>query len=406
MTRDLSVCATVMLLTTGLMITARDFSPGTSPAAVFQLPAIAPTPLIPNADPVRSCESLHLVTLPNTTVNSATIDQGSDTVPASCRVTATVTHPPAGDRIKVFIGLPMKNWNGRFQGTGGDGFSGGDANNVRLPLTLGYAAGATDTGHEGRGASFALDATGRLNWHSIRDNAQLGIHEMTTTGKALTEAFYGKAPARSYFRGCSAGGRQGLMEAQRFAADYDGILAGAPGIHVPKVSVAQLWGAVLMQEAGNVMPACKFDTATAAAVAACDTIDGVRDSVIEDPRLCKFDPRILIGTVAGDCGTFTLADADVIARIWEGPRRRDGSFMWYGLERGGDFGGFARTEGTPLAPRPNGLALEWFRYFLNQDPHWEFAGLTRASYRAVLGSVGRGVRRGLLRRQPESVRVP
>jgi feruloyl esterase len=327
---------------------------------------------------VRSCESLLSIRLSNTVIDSATVDTGDDRVPASCRITATVTHPPAGDEVKVFIALPLKNWNGRFQGTGGEGFSGGDRNYVRRPLGSRYAAAATDAGHQTSGGSFALDSTGRLNWHAIRDYAQVGIHEMTTTGKALTEAFYGRPPARSYFEGCSTGGRQALMEAQRFANDYDGIVAGAPNINLPQLLVAHLWVAVLMQETKNLLQPCKLRAATAAALAACDAIDGVKDNVIDDPRLCTFDPSRLIGIPAGECGAMTSADAGMIARIWEGPRRRDGSFMWYGPERGAVLD--EMVDGATLAPRPNRMALEWWRFFLIQDPRWELSGLTRASF--------------------------
>ena len=163
-----------------------------------------PKPLFPETAPVCSCADLMKLSLPNTTIDSAVVDPSD----GSCRVTATVTHPPAGDRVKVFIGLPMKGWNGRFRGTGGGGFVGGHPNSLRGPVSLGYAAGATDTGHEGGSASFALDANGRLNWPLIQDNAYLGIHEMTVLGKSLAQAFYGKAPGLLFcgqFNGRSSG---------------------------------------------------------------------------------------------------------------------------------------------------------------------------------------------------------
>ena len=127
----------------------------------------APKPLFPGAAPFCRCESLSKVSLPNTTIDSAAIDPTN----GWCRVTATVTHPPSGDRVKVWIGLPVTNWNGRFRGNGGGGFLGGSASSLRGPVALAYAAGATDTGHDGGSGSFALDANGRLNWQSIRDNA-------------------------------------------------------------------------------------------------------------------------------------------------------------------------------------------------------------------------------------------
>jgi feruloyl esterase len=117
-----------------------------------------PKPLIANAKPVRSCESLTMVALPNTTIESAVIDPNN---PGVCRVTAFTTHPPTGDRVRIWVGIPTSNWNGRFLGTGGGGFVGGSPQGINQPVALGYAAGATDTGHEGGSGSFALDANGQ-----------------------------------------------------------------------------------------------------------------------------------------------------------------------------------------------------------------------------------------------------
>jgi hypothetical protein len=333
-----------------------------------------------SAQPVRACESLLSLKLPNTTIDSAAVEAASGNRPAACRVTASVTHPPAGDRVRIFIGLPLSNWNGRFQGVGGGGFSGGSANAVIAPTAQGYAAGSTDTGHEGSSGSFVLDSTGRLNWQLFRDNAYLGIHEMTTTAKALLEAFYGKPANRSYFNGCSTGGRQGLAEAQRYPTDYDGILSGAPAVNWTKLHVEQMWGELVMLEAKDFLPACKFAAATAAAIVSCDMGDGVKDGVIGDPRACMFDPRQLIGTSAPNCEAFTATDAEVIRKIWRGPRRRDGSFLWYGLPRGADFMGVSATAGSPPVGRPMPITLEWWRYFLNQNPQWDWTALTPALY--------------------------
>jgi len=343
----------------------------------------APKPLVRNTTPARTCESLKTVSLPDTTIDSAVVDNGDASIPASCRITAIVTHPPAGDAVKVFIALPMTGWNGRFRGEGGGGFSGGSAGAVRAPLAQGYAAGSTDTGHEGGSGSFALDSSNRLQWQLIRDNAYLGVHDMTVTGKALVEQFYGTAPVKSYWNGCSTGGRQGLSEAQRYPADYDGILAGAPAINWSQLHVEQMWATVLMAETKNPIPMCKYTAASAAAVAACDSIDGVKDGVIEDPARCTFDPKTLVGQ-STDCGVFSDADATIIAKIWEGPRRQNGSFLWYGLSRGADFSGLSGTGpapgGTGLVPRPNGITLEYWRYFLKQNPQWDPLTLTYGTY--------------------------
>jgi feruloyl esterase len=285
-----------------------------------------------------------------------------------------------GDKVRIWVAIPMANWNGRFMGTGGGGFSGGSQGNVNQPLALGYAAGATDTGHEGASGSFALDANGRLNWQLIRDNAHLGIHEMTVTGKALTQALYGAAPKYSYFNGCSTGGRQGLMEAQRYPDDYNGIVAGAPAINWQKLHPQQMWGTVVMNAMNNPVAVCKLQAATAAAIGACDGIDGVTDSLIEDPARCAYDPKALVGTSAGECGTFTQTDADVIRKMWEGPKTTDGKFLWYGLPRGADLTALWASRGTPLKAQAFGISLEWFRYFLSQNPQLDAATITPDLY--------------------------
>jgi feruloyl esterase len=336
-----------------------------------------PKPAIPQPKAVRTCESLASVVLPNTTIESAAVDPNN---PAVCRVTAITTHPPAPDKIRIWVAIPTSNWNGRFVGTGGGGLVGGNAAGVNQPVAQGFAAGATDGGHEGGSGTFALDANGRLNWEAIRNFAHVGIHEMTVTGKALTQAMYGVAPRYSYFNGCSTGGRQGLMEAQRYPQDYNGILSAAPAINWNRFHLQHLWGPVVMNEAGNPVAACKLAAANAAAITACDGIDGVKDGVVEDPKRCTYDPKPLLGTSAGDCGPFTDADVNVIRKLWEGPRRADGRFMWYGLPRGADMNALWTSRGTPPRPVPFGLSMDWFRYFLTQDPKFDGNSVTPGAY--------------------------
>ncbi len=170
------------------------------------------------------------------------------------------------------------------------------------------------------------------------------------------------------------------MEAQRYPQDYDGIVSGAPAINWDRLHPQQLWGPVLLNAAGNPIPACKLAAATAAAIAACDGIDGVKDGVIEDPTRCNYDPKALIGFSAGDCGSFTEADVNLIREFWEGPRRQDGSFLWYGLARGADLNTLWGSRGTPLKPQPFGITLDWFRYFLTQNPQLDWATITPEAY--------------------------
>src|SRR5256884_2729303 len=128
-----------------------------SAIAFVRAAELPPKPLFPGAAPVCPCESLAKVSLLNTTIDSA----GLDPTDGSCRVTATVTHPPSGDRVKVFIGLPATNWNGRFRGNGGGGVFRGSAGSLRGPVAQGYAAGATDTGHESGRGRFCARPDGR-----------------------------------------------------------------------------------------------------------------------------------------------------------------------------------------------------------------------------------------------------
>ena len=317
-----------------------------------------PSAIFPGAAPVMPCEALRRVSIPDGTIDSTAI-AASD---GSCRVTATVVHPPAHNAIGVFIALPSKGWNGRFRGTGGGGYAGGSIESLNVPVSKGYAVGATDTGNKDGTAKFALDAHGKPAWQRMRENAYVGIHDMTVVGKALTQAFYGKAPRYAYFVGGSTGGRQALTEAQRYPQDYDGILALYPAIARERYVPAQLWPQILMREANDFLPREKREAATAAAVKACDGADGVIDGVIGDPTRCKYDPTALVGTKVGD-STFTVTDARIIRGIWEGPRAHDGSFLWWGPTPGTDLSVLTDTGGAPPMGKPCEEGLDWFRYF-------------------------------------------
>jgi pimeloyl-ACP methyl ester carboxylesterase len=354
---------------------------GAANAIGYTQPANAPrpaatfAPLFPDAAPVCTPEDLRKVSIPNTTIDSVVVDATE----GSCRITATVTHPPANDRVKVFIALPLKGWNGRFRGNGGGGFMTGNPTSLRGPVMQGFATGTTDGGHEGANPSFALDANGRLDWQALRNFAYLGLHDTAVVGKALVQAFYGRSPRYSYFVGNSTGGRQGLMLAQRYPEDYDGILSGCPAINWHRFLPAALWPQVVMREAGNFVAKEKLDAATAAAVAACDGADGVVDGVIDDPIHCTYDPKALVGTTVGG-SAFTEADATVVRQIWTGPRGHGGRFLWHGLTPGTDLNTYAGTAGTPLVGKPFGIPLDWFRYFLRQDPRWDWTTMTRGEF--------------------------
>jgi tannase/feruloyl esterase len=329
--------------------------------------------------PVRSCESLASLHFPDTTITSATPVAATATAPAYCNVQATVTSAPTySDSVKIGVFLPENNWNGSFEATGGGGFSGGSpAAPDTTILSAGYVTAGTDTGHPGSTGSFALNPDGSLDWPAIDDFGYLGIHEMTVLAKQVTDAYYRQAPAYSFFNGCSTGGRQGLIEAQRYPGDYNGISAGSPAINSNKLRSAQLWGELQMRLANDFIPQCKFDAFNAAAVAACDKLDGVADGIIGDWQGCHFDAREVVGTVT-PCGTVTATDADIVNKIWQGPVDPRGNRLWFGPQPGASFSGLYDTEtaadGTTTG-NPNSTTLDWYRYFLTQNPDFDWKTL-------------------------------
>ncbi|MGQ0637019.1 MAG: tannase/feruloyl esterase family alpha/beta hydrolase [Planctomycetaceae bacterium] len=340
-------------------------------------PINRPEPVYPEAAPICAPEDLRKVSLPNTTIDDVTIDPKLNV----CRVTATVTHPPASDKVTIWIALPLANWNGRFFGTGGAGFMGGTIAFLEGPAKAGFAAGATDCGHAGWGnpPKFALTPEGRLDWQSIRDLAYLGIHDMTIVGKALVQAFYGKPARYAYFSGLSQGGRQALAEAQRFPEDYDGIYSGCPAVYWEHFLICDLWPHVVMLEAKNWVSKDKLLAVNAALIEACDADDGVRDGSIDDPLTCTWDPKVLVGQAVGD-GVFTETDAECVRKMWQGARGHGGKFLWYGFLRGADLAGTANTRGNPLIGEPFNMSYEWIKYFLLRDPEWDWKTITPVQF--------------------------
>lgn len=317
--------------------------------------------------------------------------------PDWCRITAQVRRPDSSNVVTVWIGLPLKNWNGRFLGTSGGGFLGGTPNSLLPAVAAKFAAAATDAGHRYDSSSaaetkatafdgsFALNSKGRLDWDAVRNFAHVGIHRMTLVAKAATTRFYGVAPRYSYFRGCSTGGRQGQAEVQRYPTDYDGVLSGAPAINWAHFLPAAMWAKVVMNDAQHIVAQCKFEVARQAAVDSCDGDDGKVDGVIDRPERCRFDPKALIGRQTS-CGTIDREDSQAIREIWEGPRRPDGSPMWFGLARGSTFE--FNTGGDPVQASqydgsPSPISVGWFRYFLLQDPDWNPNSLTRDSFESL-----------------------
>jgi hypothetical protein len=163
---------------------------------------------------------------------------------------------------------------------------------------------------------------------------------MTVAGKAVTQASYPSRLSYSYFTSCSTGGREGLMEAQRYPADYNGIVSGSPAINRTKFIPSELRPELVMLQGNDFLPACKETAFANAVTAAC--ADG--SGVVENPAACHFNPFTLVGEVT-PCGTITKTDAAVMEKIWEGPVV-DGKHLWYGLEPGSSVLSLAATTSS------------------------------------------------------------
>jgi feruloyl esterase len=310
-------------------------------------------------------------------------------VPAYCEVTVTLTHPGDDDHAKVRTWLPVTGWNGRFQGLGGAAYLAGD-NNVGLGTAVksGYAAVSTDAGvGDALDTGWALNGEGRVNTALLKNFASRSQHEAAVVGKEVVDAVYGKRPAYSYFTGCSTGGRQGYMEAQRHPDDYDGILADAPAVNWDEFEVATLWPQVVMNNEKTYPSQCEFTAFTNAAVKACDSLDGVKDGLVNDPSLCDFDPRRLIGTKVlceGKELTITAADATVVRKIWDGPRTTSGKRLWYGVPVGADIWALAAhtdpdADGN-VAGSPFPVPAAWLKLWVAKDPSLDLSKITYSRF--------------------------
>jgi feruloyl esterase len=271
---------------------------------------------------------------------------------------------PTGDSdIKVEVWLPESGWNGKFQAVGNGAFSGSIAYPAMgAALSRGYAAASTDTGHEGNTAKFALGHPEKLidfGWRSV--------HEMTVASKSVVAAYFGAPPKYSYWNGCSAGGRQAMTEAQRFPADFDGIIAGAPGLDwtgraTQAVRIAQ---AVEANPAGRLLQS-ERQILHRAVLEACDALDGVKDGLIDNPSRCRFDPSVIQCKTEGQTGCLTAPQVQT-ARLMYSPLKN----VRTGREIAGVFPGseLGWTDlGWTASARATGL--DQFRYIVFANPSW------------------------------------
>jgi feruloyl esterase len=248
----------------------------------------------------RICTTTHFASLasPPVHIESASHTSATAEVPAHCFVVGFIEH---GTRIGFAVGLP-DDWNNKSLFLGIGGFAG-----VLAPLHSGiakrYATATTDTGH--KGASIEDTTWALNNPAALINHYETSVELAARAAKGLTAAYYGAPPARSYFQGCSAGGRQGLVEAQRFPGTFDGIVAEAPAWNYMKLLISFVEnGKEVLKSPDNWVPPESFAEIDRVVMQQCDQLDGVEDAIISDPRQCKADLRPLLckaGTKTQSC---------------------------------------------------------------------------------------------------------
>jgi len=310
-----------------------------------------------------TCESLTSLSLPNATITSVKAEAAGES-PAFCRAALTIK-PSSDSDVKFEIWLPAAGWNQKYEAVGNGGWA-GSINYAAMEEALrqGYATSSTDTGHSGAGGNFAFHHP-----EKVVDYAYRSEHEMVVKSKATIQAFYGSAPRLSYFNGCSSGGKQGLNEAQRYPGDFDGIIAGAPAVNWTGRAAQSIWVAqAVHKDEASYIPPTKYPVLHKAVLEACDALDGVKDGVLEDPRLCKFDPKT-VECKGGDASSCLSAPQVEAARKIYTPltNPRTQRLIFPAQERGSEMG-WQNLAG----PQPLGISNDYFKYVVFEDPSWDY----------------------------------
>jgi feruloyl esterase len=311
---------------------------------VSMLGLMALSPAFAAEGSAMSCTSLTSVrTFKDTTITTARMvaaDSNTKT-PAYCEVTGVITATKSS-HITVVYRLP-ESWNGKLVGLGGGGWAGNitlDRSGARMytaaaNLAQGYATAQTDGGHV---TTDPWDTSWAANPDSVTDFSYRAVHLMTTVGKAVVTRYYGKPQKRAYFQGCSTGGRQGLMEVQRFPDDYNGVISGAP-VYSLLTQTSALVRNETFAAAGAALTAPQITRLHEAALAACDAQDGVKDGIVTDPRACSFDPATLqcaAGAATPDC--LSAPQVAAVRSVYTGVKTSDGHEASYPLARGSEAG--------------------------------------------------------------------
>ncbi|KAK4199480.1 tannase and feruloyl esterase-domain-containing protein [Triangularia verruculosa] len=324
-----------------------------------------------------------------------------------CNVTLTYTHPGQNDSVIVETWLPASNatanttaatspWNFRLLAVGGGGWAAGRYDfpyyGMKGAIGEGYATITTDAGLGSATTSreWALLSEGNVDLYKLQNLMSVSLRDVGEIGKEVARSFYGEKPRYSYWNGCSQGGRQGMMLAQRYPGLFDGILAGAPGIYWSEAMGGFEWPQVVMNEMGRWPYSCEVVAISKAATTWCDGLDGVVDGIVGDVDGCLegFDPFEMVGTeiecdnLGGRTVEITEAAAVVVNKTWHGRETVEGKRRWYGLTPGSDLIanglGVAETNCTSgsCIGEPNALGKDWFELFIAKSSTFNIQNLT------------------------------
>jgi len=371
--------------------------------------ALAAGAPVANAAKALSCADLAPQILKHHDVLAATavVKPAAGTAPAYCEV--NLTQKPA---INIRVGLPLNAgdggsggapgngaWNGKVNNQGGGGYAGG-VGGVTGPVANHFVGSSTDTGHSTAwcnainpdtglpnsqpncglaGGGFVLDPDNELLRWQVKDFIKDSLHAQTRWALDLSEWYYGKKADRNYWTGCSTGGRQGFEMAQSFGNLFDGFLVGAPAFNWNRFIIGEHWPRAVARSVvgpSGVSPA-KSAAANAAAIAACDLNDGVKDGIVNEPRRCSFNANALLctGNPSDPATCLTPQEANAVNAIWEGPRDHDGDRLWGGLNKGTSFNTL-----LPGGTGPSGLIETYVINWLHQDPSFDSGSITPGTF--------------------------
>jgi pimeloyl-ACP methyl ester carboxylesterase len=312
------------------------------------LMALLALSVAPLAQATTSCESLLSLKIANTTIDSSALEPGgppklsgidavalAEPLPARCVVKGSI-HPTSDSDIKFEVWMPASGWNGKLNESGNGGFA-GSINYAGLASSVqrGYVGVSTDTGHSGKDA----DATwAKGHPQKLVDFGYRAVHLAAVDAKAVLKAYYGAPQKRAYFLGCSNGGRQALMSAQRYPEDFDGIIAGAPAYNWTGFTTAFAWNEQAMLRRGAFISGALAPVIEAAVNQQCDALDGVKDGLVAAPQACHFQPEKLLCAAGQTTNCLTQAQIGALRTIYLGAHDSKGNRLAVGFTPGGETG--------------------------------------------------------------------